>query len=162
MYLRSKARFLGLTLLFASKFMVVSCTSLSSPTVASTTPPTSTKVPVINLDMDLPEGDAEAGYDIAIAQRCHGCHNPTDPTGGPSLESTENMPVMGERGELRIASADYTGNATTNQEYILESIFHPQIYVVPGEWSKEMSPYNPDFFSEKDLADLIAWLNSLE
>ena len=68
-------------------------------TALATAPPTSTSLPEINLEMELPEGDPDSGSDVAISQRCQGCHNPIYDSGGPFLQPTEKMPGMVERGE---------------------------------------------------------------
>lgn len=140
--------------------MVLSPTAEPTATPAPTETPglTSTPFPEIELNLDLPEGDAEAGLVVANMFQCIGCH--TNPVRGPAFTSINDMPAMLERGELRIASSDYTGRATTSQEYILESIFLPEIHLVPGEWARPMSQYALDFITEQELADLLAWLES--
>ena len=147
-------------------FILTACggTEQLTPTItpAPTALPTSTPLPGFDLDIDLPEGNPESGFDVATSHRCQGCHNPIYDSGGPFLQPTNSLPGMLERGELRIASPEYTGKATTNQGYIIESIFFPRAYIVPGEWEKEMAPYNPAGFTDQELADLLAWITSLE
>jgi len=155
-----------LVFVLSFSFTLTACsgTVQLTPTIAptSTALPTSTPLPEIDLDMDLPEGDPESGFDVATSHRCQGCHNPIYDSGGPFLQPTDSLTGMLERGKLRIASSEYTGNATTNQGYTIESIFFPQAYIVPGEWEKEMAPYNPAGFTDQELADLLAWITSLE
>ena len=155
-----------LVFVLSISFILTACsgTEQLTPTMtpSPTALPTSTPLPGISLDMDLPDGDPEPGFDVATSQRCQGCHNPIYDSGGPFLRPTENLPGMLERGKLRIASPEYTGKATTNQGYIIESIFFPEAYLIPGDWEKEMVPYNPASFSDQELADLLAWITALE
>jgi hypothetical protein len=127
-------------------------------------PPTSSPTPDITayMQMDLSGGDALRGQNAALKYRCHGCHASDHPESGPPFLATEELPHILERGELRIADPAYEGQATTNLQYILESIFLPGVYVLPGEWKEAM----PDTFAmrmtEKDLANIMAWIESLE
>jgi len=72
------------------------------------------------------------------------------------------LPVINERGEIRIADPAYQGIATDNQEYILESILYPDAYQVAGNWDEEMPIYLADIMTEQELADILAWINTLE
>jgi len=67
-----------------------------------------------------------------------------------------------ERGQIRIADPKYTGKATSNLEYVFESIYYPELYVVEGEWAKAM-PRNYDYplTDEQDLVDILAWMVAL-
>jgi len=133
----------------------------SSPTVPSI--PTSTPFPEINLDIELPEGDPENGFLISVRRGCHGCHvEENHPDKGPRFVAYDNLSNIFERGESRIADPDYEGRATTNWEYIIESIYIPDIYHAPGEWKEPMfvSIYNP--ITNEELADIIAWMKTLE
>jgi hypothetical protein len=78
------------------------------------------------------------------------------------FQATKDMPGMLERAEIRISSPDCFGRATTSQEYIIESILLPEIYIVPGEWFKPMTQYHLDLMTEQELADLITWIASPE
>ncbi|MGB7876907.1 MAG: hypothetical protein WBL25_21190, partial [Anaerolineales bacterium] len=110
---------------------------IPEPTITPT--PTSTPLPKIDLDIELPEGDPESGYLTAIRYRCHGCHaNELHPTSGPRFTSDGELPFVLERGIMRIKASDYEGRATNNQEYMIESIFQPEAYIVPGDWEESM------------------------
>jgi hypothetical protein len=118
---------------------------------------------VIALDLELPEGDSESGFTPALRFRCYGCHvDPGYATFGPRFESSAEIPVVSKRGELRIKDPVYDGRASTNREYILESILLPEAHVVEGEWEVEMPIYFGDIIEAQDLADIIAWMDSLE
>ncbi|MGD8753798.1 MAG: hypothetical protein PVG14_20375 [Anaerolineales bacterium] len=135
-----------------------------STTVPSATPaPTSTPLPEIALDIDLPEGDPQKGFTTAIVRGCYGCHvDETYPSSGPRFVSTAELPHILERGEMRIALPDYKGKATTNREYIIESIFLPEAYIVPGDWKLAMPAHLGGLMTDQDLADVLAWIATLE
>lgn len=140
-------------------------TPTSVPPTATMTPqsittPTSTPEIKIDLDIELPEGDSERGRKIALKFTCIGCH-----VNNPDFihfDSAEDLPSIMERGEVRIADPAYQGTATTNLEYILESILLTDIYIVPGDWEEAMSPIRYVGMTEQDLADVIAWMNTFE
>jgi len=133
----------------------------ATPTM--TPQPTSTPFPEIDLSIDLPEGDPEKGYITAIQRGCFGCHtNETHPERAPRFAAFDDLPNIFERGETRIADPNYEGRATTNWEYVIESIRLPEIYLAPGDWEEAMSfsIYNP--ITDEELTDIIAWMKSLE
>ena len=134
------------------------------PTATMTLPPTSppepTPLPEIDLNMELPEGDPARGRGRALSFGCMGCHQ--DATYAPVFEAAEGLPSMAERGEMRIADPAYEGQATTNREYILESILLPQVYIVPGEWGDPMPTTYAARMTDQELAQILAWLETLE
>jgi hypothetical protein len=158
------ARFRVLPLLLAFSFIVAACGQAAQPTATMTPPPTSapTSTPVIEiaLDFELPEADPEVGLNRAVKFRCFGCHvqNPN----GLRFDSAEDLPSIMERGVQRIADPAYEGTASTNLEYIFESILLTEIYIVPGDWEKAMPTYLGDIMTEQDLADVIAWMSTFE
>jgi hypothetical protein len=89
-----------------------------------------------------------------------GCHQ--DAAYAPVFEAAEGVPGMMERGELRIADPAYEGKATTNREYSLESILLPQVYIVPGEWGDPMPTTYAARMTDQELANILAWLETLE
>ena len=128
----------------------------SSPTSASSSQGTAE----INLNIELPEGDPETGLNRAVKFRCFACHI-QDETGLP-LESYGELPSIGERGEIRLSDPAYQGRASTNEEYLLESILYADVYIVPGDWDLEMPTYLADVMTEQDIADVLAWMGTLE
>jgi len=117
-------------------------------------------VPVgMDLTQSLPAGDAERGADLAQSKDCLGCHRnlPVGP-----LYEPEGEPAIGARAATRIEQPDYHGQATTAEQYLLESIVSPEAYVVEGFPEGLM----PDGFSRlltrQQAADLIAYLSSLK
>jgi hypothetical protein len=142
-----------------------SATTTSSPTPEPTLTaiPTSTPLPEIDLDFELPEGDAEKGFTAAIRYSCHGCHvNELHPTSGPRFASDAEMPFILERGTVRIALPEYEGKATNNQEYTIESIVLPEAYIVPGEWKNPMPTTFYQRMTNQELADILAWITTLK
>jgi mono/diheme cytochrome c family protein len=128
-------------------------------TLAPTAAPTSTPVIKSALDIELPEGDSERGLSRAIQFRCAGCHGRAY---GPSFDAAEGLPSIMERGELRMADPAYEGSASTNREYIIESVLLPEVYAIPGNWPEPMPTDYGDLLTEQDLADIFAWMSSFE
>ena len=115
------------------------------------------------VDLDLPEGDPLSGRNLAIRNGCRGCHFIEGYVNfAIGFTAGDGLPPIMERGEIRITDPKYTGKATTNLEYIFESIYLPELYVVEGDWVKAM-PLNYDnhLADEQDLADLLAWMAAL-
>jgi mono/diheme cytochrome c family protein len=102
-----------------------------------------------------PDEVLERGLEVYKAQYCGACH--TLPLAGS--KGTFGPPHIGMRGvaEARLRSPDYRGEATTPEEYLLESILHPARYLVPGF---EMTPHHMPAYalSDEDLAALVALL----
>ena len=138
--------------------------SVATADPTSTTEPSATPEPIatplseIPLDIDLPEGDAVAGAELSLVLTCRGCHNPQHPSHGPQFGPDADIPGILERGEVRIAAPDYAGRATTNQDYIIESVYLPDVYILPGEWRWAMPTDYLDKITNQELADLLAWM----
>jgi len=136
----------------------------AQPTATVTLPltaaPISTPVIEIDLDMELPEGDPERAQSRGIQFGCALCH--VRGSEGPRFDSLEGLPSILERGELRMADPAYEGSASTNREYIIESILRPKVYAVPGDWPREMPTDYADRITEQDLADIFLWLSTFE
>jgi hypothetical protein len=166
-----------LPLLLAFSFLVTACgqtpqpaatvtpaPTAAQPTPTATPPPTAAPTPTpvvggVDLNMELPEGDPERALSRAIQFRCAGCHTRAY---GPSFDATEGMPNIMERGEVRMADPAYGGAASTNREYIIESIFLPEVYDIPGNWPEPMPTDYSDLLTEQDLADILVWMSSFE
>jgi len=120
---------------------------------ATTGPPAGTDITV-----ELPAGDATHGEQIATRD-CFVCH--VTSTAGPAWAATADQPGIGDRAATRIEQADYTGTATSAEQYLFESIVLPGTYLV--------SPFQnlmpPDFGTKltlQDVADLIAYLLTIK
>ena len=190
MFWRFMARFRPLVLVLAGLFFITACEPSAqsaatmtpppafAPPTATTTPPptaapptttvtpppiaalTSTPVIEIDLDMELPAGDPQRSLSRAIQFHCAGCHN--QGAFGPRFDAAQGLPSILERGELRIADPAYEGSAATNREYIIESVFLPEVYVVPGDWPEAMPTNYADSLTEQDLADILVWIAAFE
>jgi hypothetical protein len=128
-------------------------------TLAPTSEPEPTSLPEVDLDMELPEGDPKRGEGRALGYGCLGCHQEAY---APLFEAGEGLPGMAGRGELRLADPDYQGRATTDREYLIESILLPQIYLVPGEWGDPMPTTYALRITDQELANILAWLETFE
>jgi mono/diheme cytochrome c family protein len=113
-----------------------------------------------DLSVELPEGDAERGAELAIAQACTACH--IDSSTGPAWLPTSEAVGMGARAEERYQSGDYTGAATSAAQYLHESIVLPDAYVVSGFQPGVMPKNFGEKLSKQDTADLIAYLLTIQ
>jgi hypothetical protein len=111
------------------------------------------------ITITLPEGDPERGFTLAGKYYCVRCHINSERF--PRLGASEELPAILARAEMRIADPAYSGSATTPEEYLIESITDPRLYEVDGNWKQSMAD---DFYDlpEQDLADIIAWVLTVE
>lgn len=137
-------------------------TATDVPPTATAVPPTATPSPIAGLSPELSGGDVELGSKIAGKWSCTKCHSGDNPGFAPSFKSSDELPPILERGEMRITDPTYSGQATNNIEYILESLFEPKVYFVPGEWEQTMPANFVNFIKDEDLPHLIAWIASFE
>jgi mono/diheme cytochrome c family protein len=127
--------------------------------VAMPTPPAG---PVVGSDItkELPEGNAQAGETLATTLACTACHIAA-PT-GPAWLPSGSEPGIGERAAARIAQPDYTGQATTPEQYLFESIVAPNTFIISG-FAANIMPLNyANTLTDQDMADLIAYLLSIK
>jgi hypothetical protein len=85
----------------------------------------------------------------------------------PRFESGDGLPKILERGEMRMADPAYEGSATTNEEYIIESIVLPDVYVIEGGRKDAVGevivmPAYGDSMTAQDMADILLWLDTFE
>lgn len=107
----------------------------------------------------LPEGDPKRGATISGKYQCARCHINAERS--PRFGANGNLPALLTRAEMRIADPAYSGAATTGEEYLIESITDPRLYEVDGDWEQSMFD---DYYDipEQDIADLIAWMLTVE
>lgn len=124
-------------------------------------PPEVPTGPLVGSDItkQLPAGDPAAGEQTAVTLGCTACHI-LAPT-GPAWLPAAGEPGIGERAETRLSQSDYTGNAETPEQYLLESIVQSDVYLVSG-YSNLMPATYANTLSEQQAADLIAYLLSLK
>jgi hypothetical protein len=129
-------------------------------TLPPTSAPEPTPLPEIDLKIELPEGDPARGRGRALSFGCLGCYQ--DAAYAPLFEAGEGLPGIAERGELRMADPTYEGQATANREYLIESILLPEVYIVPDEWGDPMPTTYGLRMTDQELANIIAWFETLE
>jgi mono/diheme cytochrome c family protein len=113
-----------------------------------------------DIHVALPPGDAAAGAALAESLGCTGCHVLS--TVGPPWMAQAGEPAIGSRAASRIGQADYTGEATTPEEYLVESILQPQIHIVAGYEAVQMPTTYGQQLSAQQLSDLVAYLLSVQ
>lgn len=116
----------------------------------------------------LPAGDAAKGKTLTEQQGCVACHIPNPDTpdaklaGSPWVASaSEDGKGIADHATERITSSDYTGQATSADAYIYESIVNPSAFVVPGFVDGVMPKTYGSALSEQDLADIVAYLKTV-
>jgi mono/diheme cytochrome c family protein len=117
--------------------------------------------PVVGTDITvpLPEGDPQEGERLASSLGCVACHVLADV--GPAWLPSEELPGIGERALTRFEEPDYTGAATTAEQYLLESIVQPNAFMVAGYETGVMPPSFADQLTKQEAADLIAYMLTL-
>jgi len=111
--------------------------------------------------IELPEGDPEAGQALAEGTLgCAACHILS--AVGPPWAATDGLPGVAVRGDIRVQQDSYTGNATSGDEYLIESVVETNIHIVEG-FQPSIMPTN---FGERitlhDMADLLAFMQTFE
>ena len=111
--------------------------------------------------VELPEGDVAAGQVLAEETLgCTACHTLTEV--GPPWEAMDGLPGIGVRGGIRIQQDDYTGNATSSDQYLIESVVETNVHIVEG-FQPDIMPTNfGDRLTFQDMADLLAFLKTFE
>ncbi len=137
--------------------------------VAAATPTPNPNAVGDDLAVELPAGDAANGQTLAQQRGCTGCH--VAATAGQTLvgpawlaaQSPDNKGVADHAAE-RYQAADYTGQATSPELYLLESIILPSAYIVPGAnyaapTGQSLMPNTyTQSLTKQEAADLIAYL----
>jgi nitric oxide reductase subunit C len=112
-----------------------------------------------DIRVQLPTGDAERGRTLAEgALGCTVCHALTPV--GPAWAATGDQPTLAERAGARIGQADYAGEATTGEQYLLESVMQPNAYLVPGFQAGVMPLDFGERITLQQMADLMAYMLS--
>jgi mono/diheme cytochrome c family protein len=125
-------------------------------------PPPTPAGPTFGSDItkQLPAGAASAGEALAASLGCTACHI-TSQT-GPAWLASADQPGIGTRASARFTQPDYTGKATSAEQYLIESIVEPGAFVVSGFPNGVMPGTYGNQLTDQQLADLIAYLLSLK
>ena len=113
-----------------------------------------------DITIALPTGDPEVGEElIAGTLACAACHvlGPA----GPAWAAEAGIPGIATRAESRTSQDDYTGEASDAVQYLIESILLSDAYVVDGYLSGIMPANYSQRLNVQELADIIAYLQSL-
>lgn len=113
-----------------------------------------------DITVELPEGNAENGEALSVSLGCTACHVDA-PTGPPWFPTAEFPQGIGTRAVERLTQDDYTGEATTPEQYLLESIVLPQAHLVQN-YANIMPQNYGDQLTPQDAADLIAYLLTIK
>ena len=109
-----------------------------------------------DITVALPEGESGRGELTAVSQGCAGCH--ISNAIGPVWAATSQIPGLGDRAVQRFTEADYTGSATSAQQYLLESIVLSNAHIVAGYNANIMPQNYGDILTAEQVADLIAYM----
>jgi mono/diheme cytochrome c family protein len=114
-----------------------------------------------DITISLPAGDAERGSQLAQSAEggCSACHELS--AVGPAWAASGSQPGIATQAGQRISESDYTGTATTAQQYLLESIVLPNTFVVAGYQENIMPRDFGQRLSAQQVADLLAYMDSL-
>jgi cytochrome c2 len=114
-----------------------------------------------DITVSLPEGDAESGKALAEGPLgCVGCHILSNT--GPAWEGSSEQAGVGTRAQTRFEQDNYTGAATSAEQYLIESVLRPNAFVVEG-FDPDLMPQNyGSRVTVQDLADLVAYLETFE
>ena len=113
-----------------------------------------------DITQKLYPGDVARGEELATSQGCVGCQVST--TTGPAWAPSEGEPGIGDRALTRFDQADYTGQATTAEQYLFESIVDPNIFVVEGYQPNLMPDTYNQSLTIEDASDLIAYMLTIK
>jgi mono/diheme cytochrome c family protein len=113
-----------------------------------------------DMTIPLPPGDADRGKTLTEGDLgCVGCHILA--ATGPAWLPSGDTPGVGTRAETRYTESDYTGHATSAEQYLLESIVTPNAFVVSGFEPNIMPGNYGSRLTVQDAADIIAYLQSI-
>jgi mono/diheme cytochrome c family protein len=113
-----------------------------------------------DISQSLPAGDPARGQQLAEGGLgCTGCH--VLAAVGPAWLPSGAQPGIGERAGTRYSQDDYTGQAVSADEYLIESVVQTNAFVVSGFQPGIMPQNYGDRLAAQDLADLVAYMSSL-
>jgi mono/diheme cytochrome c family protein len=124
--------------------------------------PTLPTGPTVGTDItkELPQGDAQSGEALATSLGCTACHVLSQT--GPAWLAKDGQPGVGTRAAERLQDPNYTGKATSPEQYLFESIVDPNTYVVSGFPPNVMPQTYANQLTDQNMADLITYLMTLK
>lgn len=102
-----------------------------------------------------PEEIVAYGLEVYKAQGCGACHQLSAAEAAGAVGPTHEG--LGTIAEQRVQAADYTGEATTAEEYLKESVRNPGAHIVAG-FQNAMPPYEESKLSDADLDAMVQML----
>lgn len=115
-----------------------------------------------DITLELPTGDPANGKALTEGKGCVGCHISSG-VGPAWLASADpNGEGIGTRAEHRYKDADYTGQATSAEQYLFESIVLPSAYIIQPFQPNVMPGTFGNSLSKQDVADIIAYLMTVK
>lgn len=138
----------------------------ASGKIPSATPTPNPNAAGTDITIALPAGDATRGATLVTA--CQACHVAQGNVLGPAWESAQAQDgkSVAQHAAERFLAPDYTGKATTAEQYLFESIVNPNAYITPpgqgATWQAAGPSTMPANYGEtllkQDIADIIAYL----
>ena len=124
-----------------------------------------------DITIELPAGDATRGEALVTSTGCVACHvGPAAGITAPAWKTAESKTGTGiaADAEKRWQEGDYTGAATSTDQYLFESIVNPNAFVVPptagASWQATSSLMPGNYGTtllKQDVADIIAYLKTV-
>lgn len=113
-----------------------------------------------DISIQLPAGDPQAGQALSAGSLgCAGCHELA--AVGPPWAPAGEVAGIGERADTRFTQEGYPGQATSAEQYLIESVVLPNVYIVAGYEANVMPANYGQRLTAQQLADLVAYMLSL-
>ncbi len=111
---------------------------------------------------ELPPGNPDDGEALTVSLGCTACHIQTEVGPAWLAENNPEGKGVGTRAGERILVSDYTGAATTAEQYLRESIVRTNDYVVEGYEPDIMVATYGEQLTKQNLSDIISHLMTLK
>jgi mono/diheme cytochrome c family protein len=131
-------------------------------TAVAIIPPPTPAGPLAGTDItkELPEGDPVSGEALSVSLACTACHIAA-PT-GPAWLASATEPGIATRAQARFTEPGYSGTAANAFQYLFEAVVLPNIHIVSGFAENLMPNIYGNTLTEQQMADLIAYMLTLE